>query len=98
MPICFKIKFYEDWVKKLNYKIDRQIIPELCFARKETVDIDVFAGIYPSNFANVQFWTKIEFLNVVKCRWGSWGAVSSTMGSWWSIGGGSGGKTIRTNK
>ena len=39
----------------------RQIIPEPSFARKETVDIDILAGIYPSNFANVQFRTKIEF-------------------------------------
>ena len=27
------------------------------------------------------FWTKIEFLNVVKCKWGSWGAVSSATDS-----------------
>ena len=27
------------------------------------------------------FWTKVEFLNVVKCRWGSQGAVSSATDS-----------------
>ena len=26
------------------------------------------AGIYPNSFTNAHFWTKIEFLNVVKCR------------------------------
>ena len=35
------------------------------------------SGIYPSSFTNVRFWTKIAFLNVVKCRWGSEGAVST---------------------
>ena len=29
---------------------------------------------------------------IVKCRWGSGGAVSSAVGSWWSLGGGSGSK------
>ena len=36
-----------------------------------------YRGIYPSSFTSVHFWTKIEFFNVVKCRWGYWGAVSS---------------------
>ena len=35
------------------------------------------SGTYPSSFTNVRFWTKIAFLNVVKCRWGSQGAVST---------------------
>ena len=48
------------------------------------------ADIYPSSFTNVRFWSKIEFLNVAKCRWGSRAAVSSAMGSWQSRGGGSG--------
>ena len=58
------------------------------------------SGIYPSSFTNVRFSTKIEFLNGVKCRWGSQGAVSSTMSSWWSPVGGSRGKIYkwRTNK
>ena len=29
---------------------------------------------------------------IVECRWGSEGAVSSVVGSWWSLGGSSGGK------
>ena len=29
---------------------------------------------------------------IVKCRWGSGSSVSSTVGSWWSLGGGSGSK------
>ena len=36
--------------------------------------------IYPRSFTNVCFQTRIEFLNVVKCRWGSRGAVSYTTG------------------
>ena len=47
-------------------------------------------GIYPSSFINGRFWTKIEFLNVVKCQRGSRGAASSATGSWESTGGGSG--------
>ena len=39
------------------------------------------------------FWANIEFLNVVKCRYGSWGAVSSAVRSWWSPGWSSGAKT-----
>ena len=38
----------------------------------------IVTGIYPSSFTNVRFWTNIEFSNVVKRRWGSRGAVSST--------------------
>ena len=49
-------------------------------------------GIYPSSFTNVCFLTKTEFSNVVKCRWGSRGAVSSAVGSWQSLGGGWGEK------
>ena len=49
-------------------------------------------GIYPSSFTNVRFWTKIEFLNVVKCRWISQGAQGSTKGSLGSFGMGSWGK------
>ena len=40
----------------------------------------------------VHFWTKIEFLDVLKCRWGSQGAVSSATYLWQSCGGSSGGK------
>ena len=29
---------------------------------------------------------------IAKCRWDSWGVVRSATGSWWSPGGGSGGK------
>ena len=39
------------------------------------------SGIYPSSFTNVRFLTKIEFLNVVKCRLGSQGTASSATGS-----------------
>ena len=38
-------------------------------------------NIYSSRFTNVGFWTTIEFSNVVKCRWGSQGVVSSAIGS-----------------
>ena len=40
------------------------------------------ASIYPSSFTTVRIWTKIEFLNVVKCSWGSGAAVSSATSSW----------------
>ena len=43
------------------------------------------ARIYPSSFTNVCFSTKIEFSKVMKCRWGSQGAVSSATDSWQSI-------------
>ena len=33
-----------------------------------------------------------KFLNVVKCRWGSWGVVSSTRDSWLNPGDSSGNK------
>ena len=46
------------------------------------------AGIYPSSFTNVRSWTNIEFLNVVKCMWESQSTVSSSTGSWGSLGGG----------
>ena len=38
-------------------------------------------GIYPISFTNVHFQTKIEFLNIVKCRWRSRGAINCTTGS-----------------
>ena len=47
------------------------------------------SGICQSPFTNFCFWIKTEFLNVVKCRWGSGGAVSSATGSWQSPAGGS---------
>ena len=46
--------------------------------------VNTAAGIYPSSFTTVRFWTKIEFLNIVKCSWGSGGAVSSATSSWQS--------------
>ena len=54
---------------------------------------------YPNSFTNVCFSTKIEFSvvlfydnhkTIVKCWWGSGAAVSSTIGSWQSLHGGSG--------
>ena len=53
------------------------------------------AGIYISIFTNVCFWAKIEFSNVVKCKLGSWGAVSSAMVSWWSPAGVQGVKSLK---
>ena len=38
-------------------------------------------GIYPISFTNGLFPTKIGFLNIVKCSWGSEGALSSKMSS-----------------
>ena len=55
-----------------------------------SVHVPSFTGIYPSSLTSVHFWTKIRFSNVVKCRWGSWGAVSYLLGLWWSPGEGSG--------
>ena len=55
-----------------------------------------YPGIYPSSLTNVRFWTKIEFLNVVICRWGPRSAVSSATVSYWSNGRGSGGKAPET--
>ena len=52
-----------------------------------------FVGIYPSSFTNVHFSIKIEFLNGIKCRWGSRVAVSSATSSWQSSGEGSGVKS-----
>ena len=43
---------------------------------------NMYAGIYPGSSTNVCFWSKIEFSNVVKCRWGSQCIVSSIMDSW----------------
>ena len=43
----------------------------------------LFSHIYSSSFTKID-WAKIEYLNVVKCRWGSRSAVSSAMGSWQS--------------
>ena len=53
-------------------------------------------GIYQSGFTNVRFSTKIEFSTVVKCRWGSRGAISTATSSWWSPSGDSGGKTAES--
>ena len=51
-------------------------------------------GIYPNNFTNVSFWTKIEFLNVLfhekwsqnycKIQVRIWMCLSSAVGLWWS--------------
>ena len=30
-----------------------------------------YQATYPSNFTNDRFWTKTEFSNVAKCKWGS---------------------------
>ena len=50
-------------------------------------------GIYPISFTNVHFQTKIEFLNIVKCRWGSQGAVNCTTGLRQNLGRGPWGST-----
>ena len=54
---------------------------------------EILAGIYQSSFTGVCFWAKVEFLNIVKSRWGSQGAVSSTTSSCRSPGSGSGVKS-----
>ena len=59
--------------------------------------IIMLTGIYISSFTNVHFWTKIELLNVVKCRWGPQGAVSFAMGSWQNPGESSRGKAPPRN-
>ena len=50
---------------------------------------DPNAGIYPSSFTDVHFLTKIEFSNIVKCRWGSRSAVKLRNGfmaePWWGF-------------
>ena len=46
--------------------------------------------------SHVHFWTKIEFLDVVKHRWESQDAVSSATHSWQNRGGSSGGKVPHT--
>ena len=68
------------------------------FFYQKSFQLELFAkvsGIYPSSFTNVCFWTKIEILNVVKCRYGSQGAVSYATSSWQSHGGGSGVKPLK---
>lgn len=42
-------------------------------------------SIYPSSFNSVHFWTKIVFLNAVKCNWGPWGAANFATFSWQSL-------------
>ena len=46
--------------------------PKLCHVSRVNLvdDISGVSGIYPSSFTNICFWTKIEFLNFIKCRWG----------------------------
>ena len=39
------------------------------------------------------FWSKIEFLNIIKCRWGSQDPLSSARDSYWNLSRGSQGKT-----
>ena len=55
-------------------------------------EIRTLSEIYPSSFTYVRFWTKIEFLNIVKRSRRYRGATSSATGSWQSRGEGSGGK------
>ena len=50
------------------------------------------SGIYPSTFTNVQLWTKIGFLNVVKHGWGlevlqtlQWGLLGVKVKKKWKI-------------
>ena len=50
----------------------------------------IHTGNYPNSFINVHFWIKVEFLNVVICRWRSLGAVISItapqcLEPWWEI-------------
>ena len=59
---------------------------------KETSIWYTLAGNYPSSFTNVRFWTKIEFPNVVKCRWVLEVLYASQRAHWRNPGGGSGGK------
>ena len=68
------------------------------FFYQKSFQLELFAkvsGIYPSSFTNVCFWTKIEILNVVKCRYGFQGAVSHATSSWQSHGGGLGVKPLK---
>ena len=44
--------------------------------------------------AKVRFWTKIEFSNIVQWRWVRRDVVNSSVGSWQSPGGSSGGKAL----
>ena len=60
--------------------------------------ITAYSGIYPSSFANVRFWKKIEFSNVIfhekdhkislQLRWGSGDAPNFTVGPRRSFNGG----------
>ena len=75
------------WKKLYNSDLWENAISHVYFTiLKLSWNKNLLKGIYLSSFTNVRFWTKIEFLNFVKCRWWSWGVVSSTTGSWQSPG------------
>ena len=66
--VMFELKKYRQAVSwKMTYGFKNDISNLLNF----------HTGIYPSSFTYVRFWAKIEFLNVVKCRWRPWGTLSS---------------------
>lgn len=52
-------------------------------------------GIIQAVLLITVFGTKIEFSNLVKCRWRSRGVVNSATCSWWSLGEGSGVKRLK---
>ena len=83
-PLCYCWYFHNAiWIQNLWWK---------GYLTALLVSTFHLLGIYPNSFTSVDFWTQIEFLNVVKCRWGSRGSLCSATGSWQSCGHGSGGK------
>ena len=90
--LYYKLIFWKN--ASVYLKINKSFILNYLLAvnAHKTNQKDTWSGIYPISFTNFCFWTKIDFSNVVKCRWESWSSVSSSRGSWWSPGGGFGGR------
>ena len=96
VSFVFALPFATWFFKDITIKLWRSEIPTWvtseCWNSSFLLIKILVSCVFPSSFINFRFWTKTEFSNVVKGRWGSRGVVSSRTVSWWSLGGSSGGK------